>query len=86
MTVLRSNPLRSVNLLIDRPLASFSLATEYLQASQSSDAKKAKADEFYTQLPDIEAELRHYRDMLRGVACRGRAVISVRYPGTGSTP
>lgn len=28
-------------------------------------AKKNKADEFYTQLPDIEAELRHYKDQLR---------------------
>jgi hypothetical protein len=25
-------------------------------------AKKARADEFYTQLPDIERELKHYRD------------------------
>jgi hypothetical protein len=24
-------------------------------------ANKAKKDEFYTQLPDIEAELKHYR-------------------------
>ena len=29
-------------------------------------AKKNKADEFYTQLPDIEVELRHYRDQFRG--------------------
>lgn len=28
-------------------------------------AKKAKNDEFYTQLPDIERELRHYADQLR---------------------
>jgi len=34
--------------------------------STFNDAKKAKADEFYTQLPDIETELRHYRDQLRG--------------------
>ena len=26
------------------------------------NAKKNKADEFYTQLPDIEAEMRHYKD------------------------
>lgn len=26
-----------------------------------SDAKKSKKDEFYTQLPDIERELKHYR-------------------------
>ena len=29
-------------------------------------AKEAKQDEFYTQLSDIEAELRHYRDFFRG--------------------
>lgn len=29
-------------------------------------AKKSKADEFYTQLPDIEAEMRHYKEQLRG--------------------
>ncbi|NJB90042.1 hypothetical protein GGR90_002217 [Sphingopyxis italica] len=31
-----------------------------------SKAKKDKNDEFYTQLVDIENELRHYRDQLRG--------------------
>ena len=29
-------------------------------------AAKAKADEFYTQLPDIEAELKHYKDHFKG--------------------
>ena len=29
-------------------------------------ATRAKNDEFYTQLVDIEAELRHYRDQFRG--------------------
>ncbi|MGI6013223.1 MAG: adenine-specific methyltransferase EcoRI family protein [Oscillospiraceae bacterium] len=29
-------------------------------------AKRSKADEFYTQLSDIEAELRHYREQFRG--------------------
>jgi len=29
-------------------------------------AKAAKKDEFYTQLPDIERELAHYKDHLRG--------------------
>jgi hypothetical protein len=29
-------------------------------------AAKAKADEFYTQLPDIEAELRHYKEHFNG--------------------
>jgi len=31
-----------------------------------SNAKKAKQDEFYTQLVDIENELRHYKAQLRG--------------------
>ncbi|MCC6146836.1 MAG: modification methylase, partial [Anaerolineaceae bacterium] len=30
------------------------------------NASKAKADEFYTQLPDIEAEMKHYKEHLRG--------------------
>ena len=30
------------------------------------EAKKNKADEFYTQLPDIEAEMRHYQEQFRG--------------------
>lgn len=30
------------------------------------NAKKNKADEFYTQLPDIEAEMRHYQAQFRG--------------------
>jgi hypothetical protein len=29
-------------------------------------ASKAKKDEFYTQLVDIEKELRHYKDKFRG--------------------
>jgi len=29
-------------------------------------AKKNKADEFYTQMPDIEAEMRHYREHFKG--------------------
>src|ERR1700738_5413046 len=29
-------------------------------------ANRAKNDEFYTQLADVEAELRHYRDQFRG--------------------
>ena len=29
-------------------------------------AKEAKKDEFYTQLPDIENELRHYKEHFRG--------------------
>jgi len=30
-----------------------------------NDARKAKKDEFYTQLPDIERELKHYQDQLK---------------------
>lgn len=33
---------------------------------KNSDAKLAKKDEFYTQLSDIENELRHYREHFRG--------------------
>src|SRR4051794_17686316 len=31
-----------------------------------SDAKKAKKDEFYTQLSDIERELKHYKKHFKG--------------------
>lgn len=31
-----------------------------------SNAKKAKQDEFYTQLGDIEIEMKHYKSQLRG--------------------
>lgn len=34
--------------------------------SNLADAKKAKEDEFYTQLSDIERELRHYRRHFKG--------------------
>jgi len=37
------------------------MATELLEK-----AKKNKADEFYTQLPDIEAEMRHYKEHFFG--------------------
>ena len=30
-----------------------------------ANAKKNKADEFYTQLADIEKELRHYKDCFK---------------------
>jgi hypothetical protein len=36
------------------------------KTSQLNQAKKNKADEFYTQLPDIEAEMRHYKEQFRG--------------------
>jgi hypothetical protein len=31
-----------------------------------SDAKTAKVDEFYTQLADIERELKHYKEHFEG--------------------
>ena len=34
--------------------------------SSLTEAKRAKKDEFYTQLADIESELRHYREHFRG--------------------
>jgi hypothetical protein len=43
--------------------------TARLSASSNSalsNAKKAKQDEFYTQLADIENELKHYKSQLRG--------------------
>lgn len=36
------------------------------QNKNLSDAKRAKKDEFYTQLDDISNELRHYREHFRG--------------------
>jgi hypothetical protein len=38
----------------------------FIMAKFLDNAKKNKADEFYTQLPDIEAEMRHYKDQFRG--------------------
>lgn len=35
-------------------------------AAPLDKAKKNKADEFYTQLPDIETEMRHYQEQFRG--------------------
>ena len=29
-------------------------------------ARRARNDDFYTQLPDIEKELKHYKDHFRG--------------------
>lgn len=41
------------------------MATKSLN-SNFTEAKRAKEDEFYTQLSDIERELRHYRDHFTG--------------------
>ena len=41
------------------------MATKALN-SKLSEAKLAKEDEFYTQLPDIERELRHYKKHVKG--------------------
>lgn len=37
-----------------------------MATSTLTKAKQNKADEFYTQLTDIEAEMRHYRDQFKG--------------------
>ncbi len=37
-----------------------------MPAETLRNARKNKADEFYTQLSDIEAELKHYKEQLRG--------------------
>jgi 5-methylcytosine-specific restriction endonuclease McrA len=37
-----------------------------MATSTLTKAKQNKADEFYMQLPDIEAEMRHYRDQFKG--------------------
>ena len=37
------------------------------------DANRAKKDEFYTQLTDIENELRHYKEHFKGKTEIGRA-------------
>ena len=37
-----------------------------IKSSNLVDAKKAKKDEFYTQLPDIERELKHYKAQFKG--------------------
>jgi len=37
-----------------------------LATRQIDKAKKNKADEFYTQRPDIEAEMQHYKEQFRG--------------------
>lgn len=42
-----------------------SLSSDRAGNKTLSKAKNAKQDEFYTQLPDIENELRHYRAQLR---------------------
>jgi hypothetical protein len=38
----------------------------FMATTTLGKAKKNKADEFYTQLPDIEAEMRHYKEHFRG--------------------
>jgi hypothetical protein len=43
------------------------MVPEGVMANELFDkAKKNKADEFYTQMPDIEAEMRHYREHFKG--------------------
>jgi len=40
--------------------------TEKSKNRNLQDARNAKKDEFYTQLPDIERELKHYKDHFQG--------------------
>jgi len=49
-------------------------------------AKKNKADEFYTQMPDIEAEMRHYKEQFRDkvILCGLCKVFSVRSRSSAS--
>lgn len=55
---------RSVAYSDDKPRRTIPRST---MANKSlNDAKNAKKDEFYTQLVDIENELRHYREHFRG--------------------
>ena len=35
-------------------------------SNRLSNARKAKKDEFYTQLEDIEKELKHYKEHFKG--------------------
>ena len=44
-------------------------------------ASRAKLDEFYTQLSDIENELKHYRDHFRGRPSTATATI----PGSATS-
>src|SRR6476646_944372 len=41
------------------------MATKVLNSNLAA-ARKARQDEFYTQLPDIERELKHYRKHFKG--------------------
>ena len=43
-----------------------------MATSTLTKARQNKADEFYPQLPDIEAEMRHYRDQFKGTHDRSR--------------
>jgi hypothetical protein len=49
-------------------------------------AREAKKDEFYTQLSDIEKELRHYKEHFKGkvvfaiVTTRASAISSIIFP------
>ena len=43
-----------------------------MATSTLTKARQNKADEFYTQLPDIEAEMRHYRHQFKGTRDRNR--------------
>ena len=40
---------------------------EIMATKLMDNAKRNKADEFYTQLNDIELELKHYKDQLKNI-------------------
>lgn len=48
------------------PLSYLEILTDYMANKNLNKAKEAKKDEFYTQLEDINNELRHYREHFRG--------------------
>ena len=49
-----------------REIASAQSRYALMANKQLTGAKKAKKDEFYTQLTDIEAELKHYQEHFKG--------------------
>ena len=45
--------------------------------SNLTNAKRAKNDEFYTQLSDIEKELRHYKEFLKTIELLNSTIKSL---------
>lgn len=63
---MRNVPCHTIRDGKDRARQGASMATRASTKAGMDAAKKNKRDEFYTQLPDIEAELRHYRPHFEG--------------------